>query len=243
MKLLVCLITYNRLDYSKRTLDNLLETIKVPHYIVVVDNASTDGTQLYMADQLKEGKIDRFVANDTNLYPGAACNLGWTLGLLKYPEATHLMRLDNDFELKPGWDTETEKYFDKIPTLGQLGLDYEVMENPGAEGYEITLNGMTINKFPGNVGGTNVITKRVWDMGCRYDETPWHHDGGPYPTIQEDVKFSQEIQNKGFLMGHMTDEYARTFANKDNWGDFKEYYLKTMKERGYDDIVKKLEAK
>lgn len=210
---------------------------------MICDNASTDGTKLWMADAVNAGKIGQSYASLTNDYPGAATNFGWQRGLGSYPEATHLMRLDNDFELLKGWDTTAERYFDKIPTLGQLGLDYSVVENPASQGYEITINGTTINKFPGNVGGTNIITRRVWDKGLRYDETPWYDDGGDSPTAQEDVKFSRDILNNGFLVGHMTDKLAWTFADETNWAtDYPEYYKKTMSERGYHNIVSKLEA-
>lgn len=234
MKLLIVLITYNRLAYTKQTLRDLFKTIEVPYYLVVVDNNSDDGTQDYLKNLEKRGRVNKVILNPDNYYPGKACNIGWAEGLKEYPVATHLMRLDNDMHLERGWDTVAEEYFEAMPSLGQLGIEHEAIENPRAAGHEITVKGKTINRFPGNVGGPNIISRAVWDKGLRYSEAKWEAMAKNIPTPQEDTRLSKDIENAGFLMGHMTERLAWTFANRDNWKDYPEYYKKTMSERGYD---------
>lgn len=234
MKLLVVLITFNRLDYTKRTLRGFLDTVDVPYYLVVVDNNSTDGTEEYLRSLERRGRIDKLILNPENYYPGKAANIGWTEGLRDYPDATHLMRLDNDMHLERGWDKEAIETFEAMPSLGQLGLDHEAIENPRAAGHEITIKGKTINRFPGCVGGPCIISRKVWDSGVRYDETPWE---GSRSKLQEDSRLSREIENRGFMFGHINEKVAWTFANKSNWKDYPEYYLKTMYDRGYDEQV------
>jgi glycosyltransferase involved in cell wall biosynthesis len=241
MNLLIVLITYNRLAYTKKTLRKLWDTIEVPHFLVIVDNNSTDGTREYLQKQDKNYKIDHIILNPDNYYPGKATNIGWEKGLELYPDATHLMRLDNDMHLEKGWDTLAQEYFDKIPELGQLGLDHEAIEHPKAALREMVINGKTINPWPGCVGGPNIIRRKIWDMGIRYRELFWN-DGRNSP-LQEDSQFSRAIQNVGYLTGHMTENVARTFANESNWHEFPEYYKKTMTDRGYFDNVKKIEGK
>lgn len=230
------MVTYNRLKYSQQTLDDLINTITVDNHIIVVDNASTDGTKLWLADQKAQGNIDDFIINDDNYYPGKATNIGWERGIADYPEATHLMRLDNDFSFKPEWDTAAEDYFKKIPELGQLGLDHEAIEDPKAKLRERSINGKTINPWPGCVGGVNIIRRKLYDMGIRYSEMRWDDDRKS--PMQEDSNLSRNIQSKGYLVGHMTEDLARTFANPTNWKDYPDYYKKTMLERGYDDKLK-----
>lgn len=239
MNLLIVMITYNRLKYSQRTLNDLLATIQVPHYLLVVDNHSDDGTKLWLADMKKDGKIDDYIVNDDNLYPGKATNIGWSEGLLAYPKATHLMRLDNDFTFKKGWDTTAEDYFKKIPELGQLGLDHEAIEHPKAKLREREINGRVLNPWPGCVGGVNIIRRKIWNLGLRYESMRW--DDGRQSPMQEDSNFSRKIQAKGYLTGHITEDLARTFANAENWGDYPDYYKKTMAERGYFDNLEKIE--
>lgn len=237
MKLLIALITYNRLEYTKRTLRDLWATIEVPYYLVIVDNNSTDGTQEYIKGLVKRNRADMAICNPENFYPGKACNIAWARGLEAYPVATHLMRLDNDMHLEKGWDKAATEYFDAMPSLGQLGIEHEAIENPKAAGHEITIKGKTINRFPGNVGGPNIISKAVWDKGLRYSEAKWEAEAKNIPTPQEDTRLSREIEQAGFLMGHMTEKLAWTFANKDNWHEYPEYYKKTMSERGYQRTV------
>lgn len=240
MKLLIALVTFNRLAYTKRTLRALWDTIELPYYLVIIDNASTDGTQQYIETLVKRNRADKIILNPDNYYPGRAANIGWEEGLKEYPEATHLMRLDNDMHLERGWDLAAQDYFRKIPELGQLGLDHEAIEHPKAGLRILEINGKSLNPWPGCVGGPNIIRRQLWDMGVRYLELMWN-DGRNSP-LQEDSQFSRAIQNKGYLTGHMTENLARTFANKDNWSDYPEYYHRTMSERGYEEHVAYLES-
>mgnify|MGYP001309148222 FL=1 len=237
MKLLVSLCTYNRLEYTKRTLRDLWDTIEVPYYLVVVDNNSTDGTQEYLSGLVERNKADKVILNPENYYPGKATNIAWEEALKDYPEATHLMRLDNDMSLGKGWDTAAQDYFDRIPNLGQLGIDDDAIQDPRAKLREMQINGVTINPWPGCVGGPCIIRRDVWDKGIKYDETPWE---GSRSKLQEDSRLSNSIRNLGYLHGHMTDGLCRTFATKDNWYEHKDYYKKTMYDRGYDEHVEYL---
>lgn len=235
MKLLIVLITYNRLAYTQRTLRALWSTIESPYYLVVVDNNSDDGTQDYLKRVLKRGRVDKVILNPENYYPGKACNIGWTEGLKEYPQATHLMRLDNDMQFLKGWDATAEEYFKRVDRLGQLGLDFDGGENKTPQFY----NGMGIVEWPGCVGGPNIIRRKIFDDGHRYDETPWE---GSRTPMQEDMRFSRAIKQDGWIVGHMDKRLSWTFATKENWKDYPDYYKKTFYDRGYDENVKYLEA-
>lgn len=231
MNLLIALVTHNRLEYTKRTLESLRDTLQVPHFIVAVDNASTDGTQSWL---YKKAKVNYLIENETNLYPGAATNQGWAKGIDLYPQATHLMRCDNDMHFEPGWDLKAKEYFQKIDRLGQLGLDFDGGENKTPEFY----NGMGLIEWPGCVGGPSIIRREIYDNGARYDETPWE---GSRSRVQEDSRFSRKLKDDGWLVGHMDTRLSWTFANKKNWWKFPEYYKKTMYDRAYDENVKYIE--
>lgn len=228
------MVTYNRLSYTKRTLRTLLATIEVPYYLVIVDNNSSDGTQDYLKSLLSRNKVDKIILNEDNYYPGKACNIGWTEGLKDYPQATHLMRLDNDMHFERGWDERAADYFRNIDRMGQLGLDFNGGENKPPQFY----SGMWLVEWPGCVGGPNIIRRKIFDDGLRYDESRWE---GSRTPVQEDSKFSKEIKNMGWLVGHMDEKYSWTFADESNWKDFPDYYLKTMYDRNYMDNVELLE--
>jgi len=241
MKLLICLISYNRSVYTKKTLKNLRNSISddADYYLVVSDNASTDGTQKYLKSLHKRGRINGLILNQENYYPGKACNLGWESGLRIY-DATHLMRLDNDMQLTKNWNYEVEKYFKAIPELGQLGIEHEAIENPEAELKKRNINGYTINEFPGCVGGPMIMPRKLWDEGIRYDESPWINPDGTPTTGQEDSALSSLIKRRGYIVGHSQTELGRTFATQDKLIEYPEYYIKTMSERGLFGIVDKI---
>lgn len=231
MKLLIVLITFNRLAYTKRTLRSLFATVELPYYLVIVDNNSDDGTQAYLDSLYRRGRVDMVIKNHKNYYPGRACNIGWDAGLSAYPQATHLMRLDNDMHFEKGWDLRAEEYFKRIDRLGQLGLDFDGGENKPPQEY----NGMGLIEWPGCVGGPNIIRREIFDNGARYDETPWE---GSRSKIQEDSRFSRLLKQDGWLVGHMDERLSWTFADESNWHEFPDYYRKTLTDRGYDERLK-----
>ena len=148
MKLHTVFVTYNRLELTKRTIASYLETVTLPYTMVIVDNASTDGTQDWLAENFTEYDLLFH-----NRYPGFAANLGWG----RAPnDATHFHRSDNDIEYLPGWcDEVAERFTDE--RLWQLGL--RTIEEEGPHGA---------------VGGNCVIAREAWDAGIRYGEQSWH---------------------------------------------------------------------
>lgn len=238
MNLIICLITYNRLDYTKKTLASLWDNISdgADYFLVVVDNASTDGTQDYLKELQKRGRINALILNPENYYPGKACNLGWEQALKIY-DATHLMRLDNDMQLEKDWDIRVAEYFKAIPELGQLGLEHEAIEVIDAEFTKKTIGGFAVNEWPGCVGGPMVMPVKLWKKGYKYDETPWRAENPQIPAMQEDSKLSKRIKDAGYLVGHAQEELGRTFATRDNWSEYPEYYKETMTLRGYADLI------
>lgn len=238
MQLLVSMVTFNRLDYTKRTIESFQNTIQVPHYLLICDNNSSDGTQEYLKELYRVGGCDNIILNPDNYYPGKATNIGWEYGLRCFPQATHLMRLDNDMHFENGWDLLAEKYFETIPQLGQVGLDFDGGENKPCAYY----NGLGLNSHPGNVGGPNIIKREIFDKGVRYSEVKWCQENSI--TGYEDTDLSLKIQEMGYLMGHMQERLSWTFAvnfynnsvynTKENWEYYKDYYLQTMHERGLD---------
>lgn len=231
MKLLIALVTYNRLAYTKQTLRSLWDTLDTPYFLVVVDNNSTDGTREYLETLVKRGRIDKLILNPDNYYPGKATNIAWTEGLKEYPQADFVCRVDNDMHFEKCWDYRVEYYFKRVDRLGQLGLDFDGGENKPPQYY----NGVGVVEFPGCVGGPCVMRREIFDSGVRYDEDRWENSNS---KIQEDSRLSRKIKDQGWIVGHMDERLSWTFANKENWSDYPEYYRKTMTDRGYHDIVK-----
>lgn len=139
-------VSYNRLELLKRTIESYVDTVTLPYTLCVVDNGSWPpppvSNKPYSTTLLLE-----------NLYPGYAANLGFR----EAPDnATLYHRSDNDMEYLPGWCDEVVERFEANPNLGQLGL--RTLEEEGNHAA---------------VGGNAVIRRELWDKGLRYDERPW----------------------------------------------------------------------
>lgn len=205
MKLHTVIITHNRLELTKQVVESYLATVSLPHTLVVVDNASTDGTREWLLHDFDYGI---HLLNE-NLYPGRACNIGFSVAP---PDATLLHRQDNDFAFVEGWDLQVVKAFEK-PTLGQLGLRTNAEEDGKGNGRW-------------NVGGCCVIRRELWDKGLRYDERPW----GEYPPgFSEDSFLSPAVTEMGYKWTRVREPCLTSLASGD-WND--EYYEKSYRIRG-----------
>lgn len=173
------MVTYDRLDCTKKALASYLETVSVPYTMFLVDNGSTDGTQAWLLDQHLSVRLVDYRLLGENKYPGYATNVGWACAP---PEATFLHRADNDWAYRPGWCDHLQAAF-ADPKVGQVGLRTDREESH---------NGVPI---PWNVGGNNVIRRELWDAGLRYDERPWTELPAGH---SEDTYLSPAVANMGY---------------------------------------------
>lgn len=56
----IVLITCNRVEQSRKTIDDLYERIKTPFRLIVIDDMSTDGTVEYLVEQKRLGRVHVF---------------------------------------------------------------------------------------------------------------------------------------------------------------------------------------
>ena len=62
----IILQTFNRVNYTCQVLSAIKNHILYPHYTIVIDNASTDGTIDYLNFAKEHGMIDELVLNTEN---------------------------------------------------------------------------------------------------------------------------------------------------------------------------------
>ena len=217
MRLLCCLVTYNRFEYTKRTIATWQQTARDDDQLIVVDNASTDET----ADWLRASGF-AYCVNAKNLFPGAATNIGWHDGLKQF-DADLLQRSDNDVEYLPGWRDAVEEAFTADPKLGQLGVLNRHEDYDDAQPVE-EANGVNV-RWP-QTGGNCVIRRELYDAGFRWTPGAWAPGGR-----DEDAVFSAEVKAAGWTVA----ELIPTVANNMSFGryeDFPDYYDFTAGLRG-----------
>lgn len=199
------IISYQRLDLTKQAIKSYVETVSVPHKLVVVDNGSSQEVTDWI---LRNAAAFSYLLLGKNMYPGFACNRGFERA---NQEATIFHRADNDFVFLPGWCEEVQERFAENPRLGQLGL---------RTGEEELHNGH-------NVGGNSAYRRQLWDEGLRYDERPW-------PKIKtvgytEDSFMSPEVAKMGWEWGRVQKPCIRPISVE---SPDDEYYVKTWADRG-----------
>ena len=112
----VVVVTCNGLPFTKLCLTSLIEQTSYPNYeLIVVDNASTDGTPEYLAALARRFSHVRVLANAENLGFAAANNQA-----LASATGDVLILLNNDTIVPPGWMTRLVRHLDD-PTIGLLG--------------------------------------------------------------------------------------------------------------------------
>lgn len=214
------MVTYDRLDCTKKALASYLETVSVPFTLTIVDNGSDYETVGALEDSVGEGLNANLVLLPENRYPGYACNRGWEQAP---DDATFLHRADNDWAYRPGWCDHLQAAF-QDPKVGQVGLRTDREESH---------NGVPI---PWNVGGNNVIRRELWNAGLRYDERPWTELPAGH---SEDTYLSPAVENMGYtwtrvkkpcIYGVSKDETKSNPYYNRSWGARRIYGLKPWAE-------------
>lgn len=114
------ILTHNALEYTKRCLQSIEHTTPVPYRIVVVDNASTDGTPQWLA-QSGIGHL-HYVLSEKNLgVPGGRNRLICEI-MPSLEPGEFILFLDNDVELLNEWYLPFLHVFRDEPTAGIAGV-------------------------------------------------------------------------------------------------------------------------
>ena len=116
-KVSVVVLTYNNLAFTKTCLRSLEANTHYPDWeLILVDNASTDGTRDFLADYVTRHPCAKLVQNEENLGFAAGNNRG-----LAVAEGEHLVILNNDTYVTPGWLIGLIRHLCKDPSLGLVG--------------------------------------------------------------------------------------------------------------------------
>jgi O-antigen biosynthesis protein len=103
----IIILTYNNLDSTKQCLENLYKYTK-DFNLLIFDNNSTDETMRYLIEECSSKKFS-IVPNNKNIGIIKGRNKGYSFAQKIYPDAEHILFLDNDQFVLPGWQ---ESYID-----------------------------------------------------------------------------------------------------------------------------------
>ncbi len=106
---------FNNLEYTKKCLTAIETNTTYPNYeIIIIDNASSDGTTEFLKNQMNSGI--RAVFNTANKGFVDACNQGADIS-----RGVYILLLNNDTEVQPGWLCTLVQFAEENEDCGAIG--------------------------------------------------------------------------------------------------------------------------
>jgi GT2 family glycosyltransferase/glycosyltransferase involved in cell wall biosynthesis len=109
----------NKLEFTQQCLDRIWSNTDpgIGYEVVVVDNASVDGTAAWFADPTRFPRPVRYLRNESNLGFAKANNAG-----AQRSRGRYLLFLNNDTLVQPGWLSEMLAICQRDPGVGVVGI-------------------------------------------------------------------------------------------------------------------------
>jgi GT2 family glycosyltransferase len=153
----VAVITWNRLEFTQRTLTSLEQTLNRSSEIIVIDNHSNNRMQAWLCEWEAIGPNRQVILLEKNIGPGLACELAWETATGEY-----LMRSDNDVQYLSGWLAAALSTFCHLPEPALLSL----FPPPPTARIEPFDEELVRASYIG--GGSFLMHRSIWNAGVRY---------------------------------------------------------------------------
>jgi len=199
------LVTHNRLNYTKRCIDNILADKDSDFELHIWDNASADETPQYLKS-LSDDRIKQVVLAKSNLGQTVAMNKIWSTTRTEF-----VAKLDNDCLVTPGWLRILTKAHRDSEHLGAVACWHfreEDFDENLAKHKIIEHNGHRILRHPWVCGSGFVMKRRTYlEMG------PWEEGSPNIGTTGYFLKMALRGYANGWylpfvLQHHMDDLFS-----------------------------------
>jgi len=194
-------LTFNNFEYNKLCIDSILQNtslVKTPFEIIIVDNASTDGTREYLQGLEKSGQI-RVIQNEENLGYPKAINQGVAIAKGEY-----LCLLNNDIVLSEEWLEKMLRCIKSDSKLAAVGPYTSYSSGrQAAQGY--TFKDIdSLNKFSSKFNGEEKYVDFLVFFNCLIKRSVWDEIGGLSEEYGmgnfEDAEFCWRALEKGYKL-------------------------------------------
>lgn len=175
----VIILTHNRLDVTKPCLESLLQTSQ-NYELIIVDNASTDGTVDWITHNVKNARIIR---NSENKGVAKARNQG-----IRETSTDYVVMMDNDVVLQHGWFEDLYKPIQE--GADAVGIEGWQIDHSFQASYKCVKQG---ERFDYLGGACTLFRRRIFETVGLLDE-------GFSPAYYEDVDMSIRAKNGGFKL-------------------------------------------
>lgn len=202
----IVILSFNTKEFTKKTIDSVLATTKHPFEIIVVDNASTDGSIEYLDTINNKFANLTIIKNKENVGFSAGNNLG-----VSHANGNYIMILNSDVLVFEGWLSSlynSLKFDKKIGAVGPLSNSIS-----GRQRIDVSYsNDNEYLKFAQNLNlshrGLVTPRRRLAGFAVLLSKKLYNEIGGFDEDYNignfEDDDFSLKITKKGLLL--MVDE-------------------------------------
>ncbi len=247
MNVCVVLVTYNRLEYTKKTIARLLEDPSEEFELYLWDNASTDETPEYLKEEVKDPRIVETILSKENVGQTGAMNYAWSK-----TRAELVGKLDNDCLVTPGWTrifAQAHKDIEMLGTVACWNFPIKCFDEKRAAKKIFEYNGHKIFVHPNTCGSGFIIKKKTfdsfgpWDKGIATGTTEYFYkmalagyiNGWYYPLILQEHMDYVDSEHSRFHRYSFDEAYRDGYGYKfANIRDM-ETYIRRHKE--YFDIL------
>ena len=213
----VIVLTYNNIDLNKLCISSIQEKTAYPNYeLIIVDNASVDGTQEYLSEFNEQTSENvSVILNENNLGFAGGNNIG-----IKQATGDYVILLNNDTIITRGWVTALVKHLENNEKMGMSGsvtnsigneakitANYTSLTelNQFADAYTWEHMGEIYHEEPGVLAMFAICIKREVIEKCGYlDES---YSVGMF----EDDDYSRAVKYAGYNLCIAEDSFVHHF--------------------------------
>lgn len=210
----VMMVTYNRLELTKQTVENLYNTIHEPFNFIIVDNNSTDETVEYLNKLNKEKNNIHLKLNNTNR--GIAIGRNQALLIANKLNTNWYVTIDNDVLLPEGWLDECINILKANRGFGSIGVSFENTIYPIIKSNEYEFE----YKARGNLGTACTVFPKSTHQLIGFFSTEY----GIYGL--DDTNFFNRVIFAGLKIGYIKTHGIHLGEGEFDTGPYREFKTK-----------------
>lgn len=209
------MVTYNRLDLTKQTIEHLFLNYPGRDYnLVIIDNGSTDGTVEYLnALKFNLGALKIVLLPENR---GIAIGRNLALQEADKLETKWYCTMDNDVILPNDWLKNCVDILEANKAFGAIGVNFESTEFP-----LVTKGGFTFQEKPhGNLGTALMVFRKQLHQMLGFFNTEY----GRYSM--EDSDWGMRTRVLGFKLGYIVEMGTHLGVGESDQGLYREFKTK-----------------
>jgi GT2 family glycosyltransferase len=212
----IMMVTYNRLDLTKKTISNLEKTTNSEFRLIIVDNNSTDQTKEFLKDlKINNPKCLGIDINYNTENKGIAFARNQCLNISNKYQDQYLSTIDNDVELPNDWLTKCLCVVKANPKIA-IGVSFEGKVYPSSN-----LNGFVVELKPaGNLGTACTVFERQLHKTIGFFTTEFGLYG------EEDADFFYRARKVGYKMAYLKEHGIHLGEGEFDVGEYREFKTK-----------------